>query len=291
MGQKIKPTLFQLEKANDWIFKYSEKKRNEYSAYSKLCLEVKTFLFKFFKSHNLEVIDCRVFCSNETMQIFVSYNRNFKSLSSKINIKKTKKFYRLKTLELYQQRKLRRTNNSKNSTTNAFMEALFESITHFTKKRFKIFLVVEKLKSKNNQIFKNERLKKKAAASLRRYSSNNAFREGIQTMFTCTSQKEFSTFLANFIASQLKNFEKHNFFFKFIANAITVFKNSAALRFKGIKIKISGRLNGRPRARHREILVGDSISNFNFNSKVSYAESTAFTKNGTLGIKVWVSNK
>jgi small subunit ribosomal protein S3 len=58
-----------------------------------------------------------------------------------------------------------------------------------------------------------------------------------------------------------------------------------------MKIKISGRLNGRPRAKHRIISIGNGVPAITLNSNIDYAESTAYTLNGTLGIKVWVSNQ
>ena len=49
-------------------------------------------------------------------------------------------------------------------------------------------------------------------------------------------------------------------------------------------------MNGRPRAKHKIISIGNGVPAITLNSTVDYAESTAYTLNGTLGIKVWVCN-
>jgi small subunit ribosomal protein S3 len=55
----------------------------------------------------------------------------------------------------------------------------------------------------------------------------------------------------------------------------------------GIKIVIRGRFNKAPRARSNNIYFG-KFSLQTFNSKVDYYKSTAYTVNGTFGIKVWI---
>lgn len=58
-------------------------------------------------------------------------------------------------------------------------------------------------------------------------------------------------------------------------------------QIKGIKIVINGRFNGAPRSNQKIIKVG-SIPLQSFNSCISYYEDTAYTSNGTFGIKVWI---
>jgi len=50
---------------------------------------------------------------------------------------------------------------------------------------------------------------------------------------------------------------------------------------------IKGRLNNKPRKQTKIIQAG-KISLQTFESVINQSQSTAYTKNGTLGIKVWI---
>ena len=56
---------------------------------------------------------------------------------------------------------------------------------------------------------------------------------------------------------------------------------------KGIKIAVKGRLNTKPRAKKNTITIGKCPLQ-TFEANISHSESTAYTKYGTYGIKVWV---
>jgi small subunit ribosomal protein S3 len=56
---------------------------------------------------------------------------------------------------------------------------------------------------------------------------------------------------------------------------------------KGIKIKVSGRLNGAEIARS-EVMSSGSIPLQTLRSDISYAQATAVTTFGVLGVKVWI---
>lgn len=53
----------------------------------------------------------------------------------------------------------------------------------------------------------------------------------------------------------------------------------------GVKIVVKGRFNRAPRARTKIIHYG-KFSLQSFNSKIDYHQSTAYTVNGTFGVKV-----
>jgi len=61
-------------------------------------------------------------------------------------------------------------------------------------------------------------------------------------------------------------------------------------KVQGIKILIAGRLNNAARSRNKIIKIG-KISLLEINSKIDYSETTAFTSNGTFGVKVWICEK
>jgi len=128
----------------------------------------------------------------------------------------------------------------------------------------------------------------KQTVKLRKYKDSEFFQEGIKILFTCATNKKSSKLLAHFIANQLKKLKFHNFFLRFIKDTLSLFKKSVISKFKGIKVKVKGRLNGRPRARSKVIKIANNIPVLTIDSTINYSETTAFTPNGTLGVKVWI---
>ena len=315
MGQKTNPKIFQLEKTNDWQSKYFEKKITESSIYSKKDIEIRNFIYKFFKDHKITVNNCRLYYLNKSLHIFISYYQNFDYFSLKTNNNETKKtnikksstnckFYEIKklknlikknSLSLTQNKLISKTlksfKNNTNLKTKLFIKKLFEGLTIFTAKKSRIFLILQPLKYNLIKQITNKKVKdilKKKLGKLIKYQQNSFFKEGINILLICTSNKKSSKLLAQFIAVQLEKLKRHNFFFKFIKSTLMLFKNNSFLKFKGIKIIIKGRLNGRPRARNKIIKISDGVSVLTINSIIDYAEEIAFTPNGTIGIKVWI---
>jgi len=194
-------------------------------------------------------------------------------------IYKTKKRIKNKTSKI---QKIKTYKINKNLKMKLLIGKFFESLTNFTSKKFKIFLILQRL---NNNI---KYTIKKKTVTLRKYKNNKFFQEGIKILFTCATNKNSSNLLAQFIAIQLKNLKHHNFFLKFIKDTLSLFKKNIFSKFKGIKIKVKGRLNGRPKARSRVIKIAKNISVLTMDSNINYSEATAFTPNGTFGIKVWI---
>lgn len=171
-----------------------------------------------------------------------------------------------------------------------FIEKFSESLTNFTLKKFKLVMHLKALNINRDTISKTK-IKKffnKKLVNLRKYKQIEFFQQGIDVLFTCATTEKSSKLLAQFIAIQLKNMKRHNFFLKFVKSALTLFNTNVFSKFKGIKIKVKGRLNGRPRARSQVLKIANGISVLTINSTIDYSEETAFTPNGTLGIKVWI---
>lgn len=57
---------------------------------------------------------------------------------------------------------------------------------------------------------------------------------------------------------------------------------------RGVRIAVAGRLNGADIAR-KEWLADGSVPLHTFRADISYAERTAFTTFGTIGVKVWIN--
>jgi small subunit ribosomal protein S3 len=88
-------------------------------------------------------------------------------------------------------------------------------------------------------------------------------------------------FLADSIAMQLERRIPHR---QAIKKAIALALQSGA---QGIKVKISGRIGGVEISRTERYIQG-KVPLHTLRAKIDYAVSTAFTRSGTVGLKVWV---
>ncbi len=87
--------------------------------------------------------------------------------------------------------------------------------------------------------------------------------------------------VANTIASQL---ERRIPFRRVIRSAV---ENSIKAGAKGAKVAVAGRLNGAEMARREKYHEG-SIPLQTLKAKISYAQATAHTVKGSIGVKVWI---
>jgi ribosomal protein S3 len=212
-----------------------------------------------------------------------TFNNQIKQTIKKINYKKTIVMQSLMKKKFDTSTKL-------SELPDNFIEKFSKSLTNFTLKKFKLIIHLKASNISKDPIskIKTKKFLKQKLVNLRKYKQTEFFKEGINVLFTCATQKKSSKLLAQFIAIQLKNLKRHNFFLKFVKSTLTLLKNNVLSTFKGIKIKIKGRLNSRPRARSQVFKIANDVSTLTINSTINYSEETAFTPNGTLGIKVWV---
>jgi ribosomal protein S3 len=160
----------------------------------------------------------------------------------------------------------------------------------FLKKTLKITLIFKAL---NRSIKKTKpkiikKILKKKLFSLRKYKRNKFFKKGLNLMLLLVSQKESASVIASYVSSTLKNFKKHKLFLNFMKKTLYIFSKQKKTVIKALKIQLKGRINGADRARHYVIKVGNQLSLMTTSSRINYSESTAFTPDGTLSIKVWV---
>jgi len=96
--------------------------------------------------------------------------------------------------------------------------------------------------------------------------------------------------LSNYIVKEINNNKKPLMVFKnIIKKKEELLTNSLLIqKISGIKYEIAGRIKGVDRARTQKFLWG-SVSLNKISQKISYAKNTVFTKEGTLGIKVWIA--
>jgi len=88
-------------------------------------------------------------------------------------------------------------------------------------------------------------------------------------------------FLADTIAMQLERRISHRYVVK---RAMALAMESGV---EGIKVRISGRIGGVEIARSEQYIEG-KVPLHTLRAKIDYATSTAFTRSGTVGVKVWL---
>ena len=347
MGQKTNPNILRMGKIKEWKSKYIEKKSTESSTIIFRDLEIKKFVFQLFAKNKLQIENCRIYYSESSLHVYISYYNSFNSIVvnktirpkyvkkysepfnnkaliiKKNNAKKelyvtktykksfskqpqvklvqnsyflnkqTQRWNTIKHLKLYKDIKSYKTLTHKQP--NLFISKILKSLMIFTNKKHNIFLNLKQVNKEPTffqTIFKKNRSKlKKKIIQLRRFQQNEFFKEGLNVLNMFAVNTNNSIFLAKFIANYLKKLKRPNFFLRFLKIALATIANKKFSKFKRIQIKIKGRFNGAPRARHKFINIGKNIPVSTLNSKIDYGESTAYTSNGTFGIKIWTYAK
>ena len=273
MGQKTNSNVLRLGlKKNEWKSRYIEKLTEESSVFIYNDLEIRKYLDRFFQLHGLILHDCRINYSNNRLDISLSYFVTTRALKF-INPTKAAK---------------------KSSVTqirngSSFTEMLLESITKFTKRKISVSLNFYELNRKlslsirKNQVLSLKEIKKQ----LKQFKRAQFFKETLNVLFVAIKKRESSKLLSQFIALQLSTTKRHNFFLIFLKQSLILLLQSNFSTIKGVKIVIKGRFNGAPRARSQTLQIGTVPLQF-FEAKISYSEATAYTPNGTFGIKCWI---
>lgn len=158
----------------------------------------------------------------------ISYNKDLNTTIKKKDFIKIKNVFRLdqkilrirrmNLLKSYKQNlKFKKYKNINIINSNSFLEKLFKSLELFLNKNINIFLTIKQLNKslKKDLGSKKAGLIKKKLVNLRKYENNEFFKEGIDTLYNCSKEKNSASLLAKFISSQLQKLKRHNFFFKF----------------------------------------------------------------------------
>ena len=174
---------------------------------------------------------------------------------------------------------------------------LLESLTRYTQNKINVFVSLQNLnRYKQLSTTQIENLKL-IFRQLRKFVKNSFFKEAVNILFINISKRKSAKLLAEFISDQFKLNQlktdqvtiarKDNYFLGFLKQAVMLFIKYETSNLKGIKISIKGRFNRAPRARTTKIHFG-KFSLQALSSKIDYYQSTAYTKSGTFGIKVWL---
>jgi len=317
MGQKTNASIFRqgLLKKN-WEIKTLEKNKEESSFFLYKTLEIQKYINRFFGLYEIKIHNCKIFYSDNSLQIFVSFYATIKTIyiinkkvvkkikpslkDPKLKNNKNKIRTTSKNLQKITQNKtfsFHKNEPNQNIYFEKFQELLIQSLAIYTKNKTNIFITLQNLnldkQLSNDQVnnFKN------IFKQLRKFVRKSFFKEGINILFVSFLKRKSAKLLADFLSSQFrlnqfKTYEmsiarKDNYFLGFLKQSIMLLIKSKTSCLTGLKIVIKGRFNKAPRAKTGNIHFG-KFSLQSFNSKIDYHQSTAFTVNGTFGVKVWL---
>lgn len=312
MAQKTDARIFRQGILNkSWNFKNNQKNIEDSSFYLYKTLEIQKYLNRFFKLYKIKIHNCKIFYTNNSLQVFISFyvSPNTVNIFKKRITKTSEKLKNYseqlqlnKKIDWNKIQKIKKVRKLKNfySTPNLieFQEILLNSLAVYTNNKLNIFIKLQNLnvsnKLPNNQIQHLKIIFKQ----LKKYIKNNFFKEALNILFITISKRKSAKMFADFIAEQFKLNQlktdqitisrKDNYFLSFLKQMLELLIKYELSCLKGIKIVIKGRFNKAPRAK----TVNFHFGNFalqSFNSKIDYYQSTAYTTNGTFGIKVWLA--
>jgi hypothetical protein len=320
MGQKINPTIFRLGFNKIWKTEFFEKKKDELPLYIFKDLEIRYYIEKILQINGILLNDYKQQYNGYTINLYISYfvTSKFTPFKEKICITNThnnnKKFinneYDKKVLEnpnfsnyaknISEPYKIKQYLDS-NSIDAKFSSRKFNNSYYFSGIFFEIFQVLNLFsKNKLNIVFNfsciNKDLnylkatQKKILVSLQKFKNMLFFQEGINLLFYVTCNPNSAKLLIQFLVFELKKTNRHKFFLSFLKQTLITLINSSISQIKGIKINVSGKLNGVPKAQSKTILIGDMPVQ-TISAKLDYSQAVAQHSKGTYGIKVWIINK
>lgn len=171
--------------------------------------------------------------------------------------------------------------------TEGVLNNLFKVLSLFTKNKFNIIINFSCLNKDLNFV---KGIQTKNLVLLQKFKGTPFLKEGFELLFYTAYVSNSASLLAKFVAIQIKKVKRHKFFLSFLKQAFAILLNFSSSRIKGIKIMITGRLNGVPRAKHKIITIGD-VPIQSINETVDYCQTTTHNSNGSYGIKIWIVEK
>jgi len=284
MGQKTNASIFRLGlKNSEWKYKYIEKNAEESTIFLYKNIEINNYINTIFKYYNLLIHSCKIEYTYNTANILISFYES-KNITAKFNL-----INNIKNNSLQQV-----SNTNKELTSFLIKNILTASLNLYIKnktinvktqnlnKKFEIQLI-----KKKQDLFEY----KKALKLLKNFLKTPWQKDLIKILFISVSEKNSSKLIADIISFCLnKQKKKHNYLLFLLKKTLTILINLNFSKIKGIKITITGRFNGVPKAKKKILKIG-IIPLQSFNASVNYYNSVSYTPNGTFGIKVWICEK
>ena len=292
MSQQSKLKIFRLGfKTNEWNSKYVETNNEDRALYLYQETQIRKFLLSIFKKKEIFTYNFKIVRSHNKVNVIITYFTNIH-----IDNKNSQPFKNKLTnfLNFCNNEEIEHPSYSSNVKS-------FNNIKQKDFSTLQILKVLQSFVGKSSSVsikllniktslFFKEQFKKKLLQivyQLRKYQKKEFFFQTLVILLITYQKKNSAELLGNWITLQLSKLKIHNQFLAFLNVALVLLLNSYFSNIKGIKILIKGRLNNKPRKQTKIIQAG-KISLQTFESVINQSQSTAYTKNGTLGIKVWI---
>nr|WPV72414.1 ribosomal protein S3 [Navicula sp.] len=289
---------------NQWNHHYFESISAELPTNIFRSLEIEQYFQKTLKDNGFSLQNYKINFSKSVINIMFSVcklkqpklkiklsNEPTEKISKHINKRKSlknmaiKKKY-LQTAAFCKNSRLKiETERLKNIEFTNISNKIAKSLKLFTKNKQNINITIKEM----NFVNSNSNVKL-VLENLYKFRRAFFFKTGKRIITPFITQKSSAKLIGRFTAEQLVAVKQQNFFFNFLQESLLLLVNQKFSKLQGIKILITGRINNSARSRTRKIEIGN-VSLISKSSKIDYSESTAFTPNGTIGIKVWVSEK
>ena len=277
MGQKINPIILRLGINKTWHTEFFETKTTELASYTLKNIEITEYIKKFLIKNNLILHSYKIHYNQSSINIYISY---FIPISFKFNKNDFKNNKNLLTInKLNKELKISKFN---------------EGLNIFTGRKYKIITIFNCINKNLYSLSIKEIMYLKAQLTLLRkfrIRENFNFDETFDVICNSIYNNNSAFMLGNFIADKLKNIKKHNRFLSCINRILELLIKSNFSKIKGIKIKISGKLNRSRRTKTKTIKIGN-IPIQTINEKIDYSQTTiTHNPNGSFGIKIWIIEK
>lgn len=276
MGQKVNSTIFRSSLNHyDCNYKYTPQNLEESTIFLYKNIEIQNYITQLFKNYNIII-------------------KNFKIEHTRCAINILIYFYKLKSTTLINKNKSFNKNSTKQLISSLITKILILNTNLYLNNKLTQIKTQDLSKQFEIKITKNKKYLltyKKCLRLFKKFLKNPLNKDLIKILFIVISERNSAQLLSEIISVYLtKNKKKHNFLFFLLKKVITSILTVNFSKIKGIKIVVNGRFNGAPRAKQKNIILG-VVPLQSLNAKISYHNSTAFTQNGTFGIKVWVCEK
>lgn len=286
-----------------WKHQYFENNFKELPTNIFRSLEVEQYLTKILKDNGFDLQNYKINFSHSKINILLSICK-LKQTNLKVNgqemgpLKKLQKLLERQSNDVSISKKVQALSIAKAyrhkikydklqvASIHSLSNKILKSLKLFTNNKKTIHITIEEI----NFVNSNEKTKQ-ILNTLFKFQRTPYYKEGKVLLTPVVIFSNSASLLSNFIAIQLKNAKKQQiFFFNFLQESLKILISQKFSKIQGIKIIIKGRINNAARSQNRIVKIG-KISLISQNSKINYSESTAFTSNGTLGVKVWISLK
>ena len=280
MGQKANPTSLRIGNKKNWKTEFSEKTGKDLGKVFNNESQILKFVKKVLSQNGFILQDFRIQHCNNTLHIFLSLH------SIEIYKNRLKQTYIIekKNSSLSEQKVLI---NQDKKNLKPLTRAISNCLRVFSNKKV---VVSFSLSNKQINLNNSEKTKlKKKVLSLRKFMNRQPhyFFDTLNISNSLSKNINFAESLLEIITTVVKKTKLVKPFLRFLKKSLTLLLDNPTCTTKGVKIKISGKINGARRAKSLRFVVGD-VACHSQNKNIEYLSRTTQNENGSYGLKLWV---